>query len=170
MSRAFTQDGQEGEGAGVLPERPVSAERNLVTGRGLALIEAELRHFRAAFASAEAAADRTAMGNAARDIRYWAARRATAERVAAIGSNAGIRFGMAVTLQYGDGRKVVWRIVGEDEADAAAGRISHASPLARALYGKDIGEEVRLGPQKAEIVAIDTSEEDAGASGAALME
>lgn len=88
MSRAFTQDGQEGEDASVLPERPVSLERNLVTARGLALIEAELRQARAAFATAEAAGDRIAMGNASRDIRYWAARRASAERIDPVSTEA----------------------------------------------------------------------------------
>lgn len=159
MSRAFTQDGQEGEDASVLPERSVSVERNLVTARGLALIEAELRQARAAFATAEAAGDRIAMGNASRDIRYWAARRASAERIEPVSTEAGVRFGMAVTLRYGDGRDRVWRIVGEDEADASAGRISHVSPLARALFGRDVGDEIHVGPQSAEIIAIDVKPE-----------
>ncbi|CAM5769954.1 transcription elongation factor [Labrys miyagiensis] len=159
MSRAFTRDGQEGEDAHVLPERPVSSERNFVTPRGLALIEADLRQARNAFAAAEAAGDRIAMGNASRDIRYWAARRASAELVAPSSSGNGIRFGMAVTLAYADGREKTWRIVGEDEAEAAVGRISHVSPLARALFGKDVGDEVKVGPQSAEIVAIDLTPE-----------
>ena len=159
MSRAFTQDGQEGEDAQVLPERPVSSERNLVTARGLGMIEAELRQARSLFAAAEAAGDRIAMGNASREIRYWATRRATAERVVPGAGDAGIRFGMAVTLHYPDGRERIWRIVGEDEADAALGRISHVSPLAKALFGKDVGEVIRVGPQEAEIVGIDTTPE-----------
>jgi transcription elongation GreA/GreB family factor len=159
VSRAFTQDGQEGEDASVLPERSVSVERNLVTARGLALIEAELRQARTAFAMAEAAGDRIAMGNASRDIRYWAARRASAERIEPVSTEAGVRFGMAVTLRYGDGRDRVWRIVGEDEADASAGRISHVSPLARALFGRDVGDEIHVGPQSAEIIAIDVKPE-----------
>ncbi|OCC01214.1 hypothetical protein BA190_30000 [Labrys sp. WJW] len=159
MSRAFTQDGQEGEDAQVLPERPVSSERNLVTGRGLAMIEAELRQARSLFAAAEAVGDRIAMGNASRDIRYWAVRRATAEQVVPAAVDTGIRFGMAVTLHYADGRERIWRIVGEDEADAAHGRISHVSPLAKALFGKDVGDEIRLGPQEAEVVAIDIAQE-----------
>ncbi|GLS22887.1 transcription elongation factor [Labrys miyagiensis] len=159
MSRAFTRDGQEGEDAHVLPERPVSTERNFVTARGLALIEKDLRQARNAFAAAEAAGDRIAMGNASRDIRYWAARRASAELVAPASPAAGIRFGMAVTLTYADGHEKTWRIVGEDEAEASAGRISHASPLARALFGKEIGEDVKVGPQGAEIVGIDVTPE-----------
>ncbi len=158
MSRAFTRDGQEGEDAQVLPERPVSTERNFVTARGLALIESDLRQARNAFAAAEAAGDRIAMGNAARDIRYWAARRASAELVTPSAST-GIRFGMAVRLAYADGKEKVWRIVGEDEAEAAAGRISHVAPLARALFGKEVGDEVRVGPQSGEIVGIDVTPE-----------
>ncbi|MBP0578305.1 transcription elongation factor GreA [Labrys sp. LIt4] len=159
MSRAFTQDGQEGEDAQVLPERPISIERNLVTARGLAMIEAELKQARSLFARAEAAGDRIAMGNASRDIRYWAARRASAELVTPSAADDGIRFGMAITLHYPDGRERIWRIVGEDEADAALGRISHVSPLARALFGKDVGDVVRVGPQEAEIVEIDRTPE-----------
>ena len=159
MSRAFTQDGQEGEDAQVLPERPISIERNLVTARGLAMIEAELRRARALFATAEAAGDRIAMGNASRDIRYWAARRASAELVIPSVADTGIRFGMAVTLHYPDGRERIWRIVGEDEADATHGRISHVSPLAKALFGKDVGEVIRVGPQEGEVVEIDITPE-----------
>jgi transcription elongation GreA/GreB family factor len=126
----------------------------------MALIEADLRQARNAFAAAEAAGDRIAMGNASRDIRYWATRRASAELVEPASTAAGIRFGMAVTLAYADGQEKTWRIVGEDEAEAAFGRISHASPLARALFGREIGEEVKVGPQSAEIVGIDVKPEN----------
>lgn len=123
------------------------------------MIEAELKQARSLFARAEAAGDRIAMGNASRDIRYWAARRASAELVTPSAADDGIRFGMAITLHYPDGRERIWRIVGEDEADAALGRISHVSPLARALFGKDVGDVVRVGPQEAEIVEIDRTPE-----------
>jgi transcription elongation GreA/GreB family factor len=159
LSRAFTRDGQEGEDGHVLPERPVSSERNFVTTRGLAQIERELGQARDAFATAQAAGDRIAMGNASRDIRYWAARRASAELVEPANADNGIRFGMAVTLAYADGHEKTWRIVGEDEAEASAGRISHISPLARALFGKGLGDEVKVGPQSAEITEIDARSE-----------
>lgn len=155
MSRAFTRDGQEGEGLGVLPDRPLSRERNLVTRRGLDLIEGAIASARAALASAEGAGERLAMGNAARDLRYWQARRASAELVEPSSKAEGVRFGMAVTLLHEGGRRVTWRIVGEDEADAAKGRISHVSALARALYGKAIGEEISVAGHTAEIAAIE---------------
>ncbi|MDQ0469751.1 transcription elongation factor GreA [Labrys wisconsinensis] len=155
MSRAFTRDGQEGEGAEVLPDRPLSPHRNLVTRRGLGRIEAALQGARSAFAQAERAGERGAMGHAARDIRYWQARRAGAELVEPGPDDGEVRFGMAVTLRYPDGRSRRWRIVGEDEADAGEGRISHVAPLARALYGKGVGDAVTIGAGEAEIEAID---------------
>ena len=47
-----------------------------------------------------------------------------------------------------------WTIVGEDEADAASGTISHASPMAVALFGKSVGDVVTVGGREWEVVAI----------------
>ena len=56
-----------------------------------------------------------------------------------------IKFGATVTLVDEDTEeKKVWQIVGEPEADAKAGRISIASPLARALVGKKKGAQVEV--------------------------
>jgi transcription elongation GreA/GreB family factor len=159
MSRAFTRDGQEGEGIEILPDRPVSTNRNLVTRRGLALIEQALDMARAAFTEADAEASRVGMGNASRDIRYWTARRATAELIVPDPSAQEIRFGMTARLRYPDGHEATWRIVGEDEADAMSGRISHVAPLARALFGKGVGDTVRVAGGEAEIVEVGTQAE-----------
>ncbi len=54
-----------------------------------------------------------------------------------------IKFGATVTLIDEDTReKKVWQIVGEPEADAAHGKISISSPVARALIGKTKGASV----------------------------
>ena len=56
-----------------------------------------------------------------------------------------IKFGATVTLVDEDTEeKKVWQIVGEPEADAKKGRISIASPLARALIGKTKGANVEV--------------------------
>jgi transcription elongation factor GreA len=56
-----------------------------------------------------------------------------------------IKFGATVTLVDEDTEeKRVWQIVGEPEADAKQGRISIASPLARALVGKKKGAQVEV--------------------------
>ena len=53
-------------------------------------------------------------------------------------------FGATVTLLDEDEKPVKYQIVGETEADAKAGRISYASPLGRALIGRQVGEEVEF--------------------------
>jgi transcription elongation factor GreA len=56
-----------------------------------------------------------------------------------------IKFGATVTLIDEDtDKKMVWQIVGEPEADAKKGKISIASPLARALIGKAKGASVEV--------------------------
>ena len=52
-------------------------------------------------------------------------------------------FGTTVSLiNLEDESTVVYQIVGEDEADVAAGKISVASPIARAVMGKNVGDEI----------------------------
>ena len=53
-------------------------------------------------------------------------------------------FGATVDVEDGDGESATWQIVGEDEADIKAGRISVSSPIARALIGKEAGETVEV--------------------------
>jgi len=55
-----------------------------------------------------------------------------------------IFFGARVTLEDESGREQRWRIVGPDEFDLAAGRLSMDSPLARALIGKGLDDEVMV--------------------------
>jgi transcription elongation GreA/GreB family factor len=65
-----------------------------------------------------------------------------------------VRFGTSVTILRDDGREQTFRIVGEDEADPAQGSISHVSPLARAMFGKRVGDVVAAGTGEAEIIHI----------------
>jgi transcription elongation factor GreA len=52
-------------------------------------------------------------------------------------------FGVTVDLTNCETeQKVVYRIVGEDEADVTSGKISVTSPIARALIGKEVGDTV----------------------------
>ncbi|MBI5044986.1 MAG: transcription elongation factor GreA [Candidatus Levybacteria bacterium] len=61
------------------------------------------------------------------------------------GANAhsAIELGSEVTLKI-DGKKEIYRVVGEWEADPAERKISHESPLGKALLGKKIGESVEV--------------------------
>ena len=69
-----------------------------------------------------------------------------------------VRFGATVELADEDDNRRILTFVGDDEADASAGRIGWSAPLARALLGARIGDEriVRLpvGEKSYEVVAI----------------
>ena len=53
-------------------------------------------------------------------------------------------FGATVTLLDEDDKPVKYQIVGQTEADAGKGRISYTSPIARALIGKQVGDEIEV--------------------------
>ncbi len=53
-------------------------------------------------------------------------------------------FGATVTMLDEDDKPVRYQIVGQTEADASRGRISYNSPIARALIGKQVEEEVEV--------------------------
>lgn len=67
-------------------------------------------------------------------------------------------FGAWVTIVDDAGREASYRIVGPDESDSRAGRISSEAPLARALLGKTVGDRVTVqrpkGPAEVEILAV----------------
>jgi transcription elongation GreA/GreB family factor len=151
MSRAFTK---EDDFVDDLPDRPISANPNQVTERGLQMIEQALDETRRAYSEAQAAGDREALAKAGRDVRYWSERRASAVVMLVPTSMDIVHFGHAVTIVRDDGREQTFRIVGEDEADPAQGSISHVSPLAGALIGRRVGDMIQAGRDEAEIARI----------------
>ncbi len=153
MNKAFTKESEAGQVYDDLPDRPVSAH-NLVTAKGLELIEAELARLHEEHAAAHEANDRSKLAKINRDLRYWTSRRATAQVVEPPGGTAEIRFGSTVTILREDGRRQTYRIVGEDEAHPAQGTLSYASPVAQALMGKQVGDIVQAGTAGAKIVEI----------------
>jgi transcription elongation factor GreA len=71
-----------------------------------------------------------------------------------------IKFGATVTLIDEDtDEKKIWQLVGEPEADAKKGKISIASPLARALLGKKKGSNIEVvapgGAKAYEVVKVE---------------
>ncbi len=157
MSVAFTKESDAEAVAADLPDRPISPHPNFVTPAGLASLDAELAAARTAYQAAQAeggiTADRTAMARATRDLRYWSARRASAQLVAPQSGDR-VVFGSRVTFEAADGRTRTYAIVGEDEADPARGSVSYVSPLARALIGKGVADTSVVGGQDVEIVAV----------------
>jgi transcription elongation factor GreB len=69
-----------------------------------------------------------------------------------------VRFGATVEVADENDNRRALTIVGDDETDAASGRIGWSAPLARALVGAKVGDErvVRLpaGEKSYEVIAI----------------
>lgn len=143
MSRAFVSEAAEEANAARLPERPVSTAPNLVTPRGLAAIEAALQRLQDLLAGT--VPEDPERPRIARDLRYWRARRLSAQVVAPpAGTPEEVAFGTTVTVRRGNAL-ATYRIVGEDEADPPNGLLAWTSPLAEALTGARIGDRVEVG-------------------------
>ena len=139
MSRAFVKESEDAGSELDLPERSVSAHRNLVTRNGLELIEAEVRRLEDELAAARSADDKPTIVRCQRDLRYWNQRRASAEVVPPPTRRDKVRFGSTVTIRLDNGTERTLRIVGEDEADPAEGRIAYVAPVAAQMIGASVG-------------------------------
>lgn len=151
MSVAFRRESDE-EHKEPRFELPIPLGPNLVTAAGLAQAGA-----RVAALEAEVAAERdeARLAEAQRSLRYWRTRLATAER-APPPPEGEAAFGSRVTFRLNGATRSV-DIVGDDEADPAAGRIAFSAPLARALIGAGPGDFSDFGGQAdaIEIVAVE---------------
>ncbi|MCZ4072941.1 transcription elongation factor GreA [Agrobacterium sp. LMR679] len=159
MSVAFTkEDSAETAAETVLPDRVISPHPNLVTQSGLRALEEQLRAAREACEAANAIEDinerRRISASPLRDLRYFSERVRTAQLMPDPPADGVVIFGSLVKFSRDDGRTQRFRIVGEDEADPAAGTMSYVSPVARVLMGKAAGDLVSLGGREIEIVDV----------------
>jgi len=143
VSKAFTKED--------VPDPPVVVRHrpslpdgalNYVTARGLAALRAEL-------AASEPGGTRRA---------ELEQRIASAVLVPPPADEDEIRFGARVQLRSESGRTREVRIVGVDEADPAAGLVAFVAPLARALLGRRVGDQISLrtpgGGEELEVAAV----------------
>ena len=144
MSRAFVKEADDNLPSDELPERPQSPHANYVTPRGLAQLHARvhaLQEERDRLSAQDDPMARTRLLAVKRDLRYFQGRVERAILVDPSGQpKEEIRFGAEVEIEDGNGTRTTYRIVGEDEADVNAGRISWASPLGKALIGLRVGD------------------------------
>ncbi len=159
MSRAFVKE--DGPDRSPLPDLPLSPHPNYVTPRGLAALRTRLEETRADLARLKVRAerlDRLPEQAAERDLRYLEARLKSAIPVTPPEAPAEVAFATRVTVADEGGLETRYEIVGEDEADASLGRIAPHSPLARALIGARVGDNVTWtrpsGPVELEIMQI----------------
>jgi len=148
MSRAFVKEPDEGTPEDGLPERQVSEHPNYVTPEGLRQLErtvGELERQRLDLIAAKDAGDGLAqeLAYVDRDLRYFTRRLDTAIPVDLRRQpRRMVKFGAAVTVRENGGAGRRFTIVGEDEADLKAGKISYVSPLADALLDARVGATV----------------------------
>jgi transcription elongation factor GreB len=162
MSRAFVKESDE-DLAAELPERSLNGEHNYVTARGLDALRARLKELQSERERLLTAAEPMAkqrLLEVKRDMRYFSAQLERATVVDPAGQPRDVvHFGAMVTINDEQGKDHKFQIVGDDEADVAAGSISWASPLAKALLGARVGDAVKwqrpAGTAEVEIVTID---------------
>lgn len=138
MSVAFRRDSDE-EHLEPQFELPIPPGPNLVTARGLRLIEARVAELEALL---EGPLDEEARKAVLRDVRYWRNRAASAQ-LAPPASGDRVAIGTRVTYER-DGQSRTVEIVGHDESEPAAGRVGFTAPLVRAMLGAEVDDEVEL--------------------------
>lgn len=148
MSRAFVKEADDNLPSDELPERPQSPHPNYVTPGGLAQLNARvhaLQEERDKLAAQDDPMARTRLFEVKRDLRYFQGRVERAILVDPSGQPKDeVHFGAEVEMEHEDGARMTYRIVGEDEAEVAAGRISWASPVGKTLIGLKVGDSIAL--------------------------
>ena len=146
MSRGFVKEDDLEHAGTDVPERQLSQHPNYVTVNGYAQLEklaTELEQQRLSLSATKddaAAIAQLAVIN--RDLRYVAARLENALVTRPDLNAEQVLFGAMVTVEDEDGASHTYEIVGEDEADIKANKVSWVSPLAKALIGHKIGDSV----------------------------
>ena len=147
MSRAFIKE-NDLEHAGIdIPERPLSDEPNYVTPNGLKLLKVKIDELEGERELLKQKKDdsiaKQKIAVIERDMRYYSARIESAILTAPKEEDHSVvLFGAKVTVEDEEGKLSVYEIVGEDEADINQAKVSYLSPLAEALIGAQLNDEV----------------------------
>jgi transcription elongation GreA/GreB family factor len=147
LSRAFVKE-NDLEHAGIdIPERPLSDKPNYVTPNGLKLLNTQIDALEIERAHLKQKKDdpiaKQKIAMIERDMRYYAARIESAILTSPKDEDYNtVLFGAKVTVEDEEGNLTTYEIVGEDEADIHQGKVSYLSPLAEALIGSKLGDEV----------------------------
>lgn len=147
MSRGFVKEDDLEHAGTDLPERPLSEFPNYVTPHGLKQLETEsarLEKLRAELSpKKEDPVIQQQLAVVERDLRYFQARLEQAILVEpSTETLEKVVFGTTVQMEDEAGILHTFTIVGEDEADIAARKVSWVSPLAKALLGHKVGDSV----------------------------
>jgi transcription elongation factor GreB len=162
MSRAFVKELDGNRADNDLPERPQSPHTNYVTPKGLEQLQERVRELSAlrnSLLGQEDLGSQQQLKYVTRDLHFYTERikRAVVVRPETQPDDR-VHFGATVEVEDSEGQRLTFSLVGEDEADAAQGRISWVSPLAKALLNARVGDVVTwkrpAGDKELEVIAI----------------
>ena len=146
MSRGFVKEDDLEHAGTDVPERPLSTQPNYVTANGYVLLQAESQRLdlarRALEANKDAPSSLEQLAIINRDLRYISARIESAIVTTPDKDASQVLFGATVMVEDDEGAQLAYEIVGEDEADIKANKVSWTSPLAKALIGHKVGDSV----------------------------
>jgi transcription elongation factor GreB len=162
MSRGFVKEDDLEHAGTDVPERPVSIHPNYVTANGYAQLQQQAEKLTQEVLSLSSKKDESSaqqkLAVLNRDLRYISARLESALLTNPDKTSKHVLFGAKVTVEDENGDQHSYEIVGEDEADIHANKVSWTSPLANALIGQKVGESViwqrPVGNTILEIIAI----------------
>ena len=159
MSRAFVKE-NDLEHAGIdVPERPISSEKNYVTPNGLMELEEKISNLEDERTKSSLNTDsinKQKKMQLERDLRYFINRLESAILVNPQEQDKNkVLFSASVDIENELGEILNFQIVGEDEANVKINKIAYNSPLAKALIGNALGDEVVwMKPSGSEILTI----------------
>ncbi len=161
MSRAFVKE-ENPEAIEELPDKPISPHPNYVTPKGMRQLKERLLSCleqERALKPLKDLASRQELPVIRREIRYLERRMENAIVVdLSRQPKDRVHFGAIVEVEDEQGQRHTFHIVGEDEAEAASGRISWVSPLSTALLDAQVGDIVNwkrpAGDMELEVIAI----------------
>lgn len=147
MSRGFVKEDDLEHAGTDIPERPVSQHPNYVTPLGLQQLrdavenlESERLNF---INRKEDPNAQQQLAKIDRDLRYFFARLESAQCVEPSEQPQDVvLFGAKVLVEDESGESQQFHIVGEDEADITQQKVSYVSPIAKALIGRKVGDQV----------------------------
>ena len=163
MSRGFVKEDDLEHAGTDVPERSISTNPNYVTVRGYAILEKQANalelHRKVLSTKKEDQQAQQQLAIVNRDLRYVAARLESALLTKPDAAASQVLFGATVMVEDEEGDSHTYEIVGEDEADIKVGKVSWTSPLAKALIGHKVDENViwarPAGNQTLTIIRID---------------
>jgi transcription elongation factor GreB len=147
MSKAFTREDDGSHPDPLDTPRRVGGPKRPITAEGRARLERELSELTAVRGRAGHPSLNSSLKDKQTERRILLLSAAIEDTVVAdTGREAQgrVTFGAWVGIEDENGAQLTYRLVGPDEANAAAGSISVESPLARALIGRSVGEWVTV--------------------------